>query len=57
MAHQITNTSATEDLVVQIIANNPPMELCHYPDSNKYGVRPLVKVFRAQDVDYFDGEE
>jgi uncharacterized cupin superfamily protein len=57
VAHQITNSSATEDLVIQIIANNPPMDLCHYPDSNKYGSRPLTKWFRLQEADYFDGEE
>ena len=56
-AHQITNASATEDLVVQIVANNPPMDLCHYPDSGKYGTRPLAKWFRLQEADYFDGEE
>lgn len=56
-AHQITNSSATDDLVIQIIADNPPMDLCHYPDSGKYGTRPLAKWFRLQEVDYFDGEE
>jgi uncharacterized cupin superfamily protein len=56
-AHQITNASTTEDLVIQIIADNPPMDFCHYPDSNKFGTRPLAKWFRMQEVDYFDGEE
>jgi uncharacterized cupin superfamily protein len=56
-AHQITNASSTEDLVLQIIADNPPADVYHYPDSQKYGSRPLGKYFRLQEVDYFDGEE
>jgi uncharacterized cupin superfamily protein len=56
-AHQITNASATDDLVLYIVADNPPMDFCHYPDSNKFGTRPLAKWFRMREVDYFDGEE
>jgi uncharacterized cupin superfamily protein len=56
-AHQITNSSATEDLSFYIIADNPAVDVFHYPDSNKYGTRPLGKYFRVQEVDYFDGEE
>lgn len=55
--HQITNSSVNEDLVIQIIADNPSMDLCHYPDSGKYGTRPLAKWFRMTEIDYFDGEE
>lgn len=55
--HQITNASATEDLVIQIIADNPPVDVFHYPDSGKYGSRPLGKYFRLAEADYFDGEE
>lgn len=56
-AHQITNASATDDLVIQIIADNPPADIFHYPDSGKHGARPLGKFFRLTEVDYFDGEE
>jgi uncharacterized cupin superfamily protein len=56
-AHQITNSSATEDLSFYVIADHPTVDVCHYPDSNKYGTRPLGKFFRMQEVDYFDGEE
>jgi uncharacterized cupin superfamily protein len=56
-AHQITNSSATEDLVIQIIADNPAMDLSYYPDSKKFGTRPLAKWFRMEEVDYFEGEE
>ena len=56
-AHQITNASSTEDLTFYIIADHPAVDVCHYPDSDKYGTRPLGKFFRLQEVDYFDGEE
>ena len=56
-AHKITNASTTEDLVVTVVADNPPVDVFHYPDSGKYGVRPLGKYFRLTEVDYFDGEE
>ena len=56
-AHQIINSSASEDLTFYIIADHPPVDVCHYPDSDKYGSRPLAKYFRIQEFDYFDGEE
>ncbi len=54
--HQITNTG-TADLEVLIIADNPPLDAFHYPDSDKWGLRPPGKYFRLQEVGYFDGEE
>lgn len=57
VAHKITNISATDDLVVQIIADNPEADVCHYPDSGKYGTRLIGKYFRITEADYFDGEE
>lgn len=54
--HQLTNTGADE-LEVVIIADNPMLDAFHYPDSNKWGLRPPGKYFRMQEVDYFDGEE
>ncbi|MES1167962.1 MAG: cupin domain-containing protein, partial [Oleiharenicola lentus] len=55
-AHQLINTG-TGDLEVFIIADNPPLDLCYYPDSDKWGGRSFGKVFRVTDCDYFDGEE
>jgi uncharacterized cupin superfamily protein len=53
-AHQLHNTG-TSDLVVQIIADNPSADYCHYPDSGKWAADG--KVFRMVEADYFDGEE
>lgn len=54
--HQLINTGAT-DLEVLIVADNPPLDLCYYPDSDKWGGRAFGGVFRMQRADYFDGEE
>jgi uncharacterized cupin superfamily protein len=54
--HQLTNSGPSE-LEVLIIADNPPLDAFHYPDSNKWGLRPPGKYFRITEVDYFDGEE
>jgi len=55
-AHQLTNTGST-DLDYLLVADNPPNEFWHYPDSNKFGFRAPRKIFRATEVDYHDGEE
>jgi uncharacterized cupin superfamily protein len=55
-AHQLINTGA-EDLEVFIFADNPPLDAFHYPDSDKWGLRPPGKIFRIKPADYFDGEE
>lgn len=55
-AHQILNTGA-EDLLFYVVADNPPVDIFHYPDSGKWGVRPHGKFFRLTETDYFDGEE
>ena len=55
-AHQFTNTGA-DDLLYYLIADNPPVDYWHYPDSNKWGFRSPRKIFRATDADYWDGEE
>ncbi len=55
-AHQLINTSAA-DFEVLIIADNPPMDGGYYPDSEKWYLRPPVKLFRMTEVDYFDGED
>jgi uncharacterized cupin superfamily protein len=57
-AHQLTNSGA-DDLDYYLVADNPPppSDICHYPDSNKWGFRAPRKIFRATDIDYHDGEE
>jgi uncharacterized cupin superfamily protein len=56
-AHQLHNDSL-EDLVIYVIADNPVGESCYYPDSKKWLVRsPERKLFRAEALDYYDGEE
>jgi uncharacterized cupin superfamily protein len=55
-AHQFTNTG-TEDLLYYLVADNPPVDIWHYPDSNKWGHSNSRKFFRATDADYWDGEE
>jgi uncharacterized cupin superfamily protein len=57
VCHQITNASEGDDLTFYIVTDNPPVDVFHYPDSNKYGTRPLAKYFQIHEVDYFDGEE
>jgi uncharacterized cupin superfamily protein len=54
--HQLIN-SGGDDLVVLIIADNPEVDACYYPGSNKWALRPPGKVFRMNEVDYLDGEE
>lgn len=54
--HQLLNTG-TADLEVVIVTDNPPFDLCHYPDSNKWGGRAFGRVFRLTDCHYLDGEE
>jgi uncharacterized cupin superfamily protein len=55
--HQIVNNSS-DDLVLYVVADNPIGESCHYPDSNKWLVQsPERRIFRDQNVPYFDGEE
>lgn len=55
-AHQLTNTGGT-DLDVLIVADNPPLDAFHYPDSDKWGLRPPGLLFRTTPADYFDGED
>lgn len=55
-AHQLINTGDT-DLIYYLLADNPPTEVWHYPDSNKWGFKPGGGIFLRQDVDYNFGEE
>lgn len=58
-AHQIVNDGSV-DLMYILIADNPPLDVCRYPDSNKIGIfddHGRRDLLRAAEVDYFDGEE
>jgi uncharacterized cupin superfamily protein len=55
-AHQLINTGK-KDLVFYVVADNPPVDIFHYPDTGKWGFRPQGKFFRMTEADYWDGEE
>ena len=55
-AHQLLNTGPT-DLIYYLVADNPITDIWHYPDSDKWMIKPPRKVVRVVEVDYFDGEE
>ena len=54
--HQIMN-SGSEDLLYYVVADNPPADIIHYPDSEKWLVKPQHKCFTARDADYYADEE
>jgi len=55
-AHQISNTGS-EDLTYFIIADNPLLDSCEYPDSKKVVLSTDERFFRQTDAGYWDGEE
>jgi uncharacterized cupin superfamily protein len=55
-AHQVINTGE-EDFVFYVIADNSPTDFGYYPDSKKWMLKPMRKIFRMTEVDYFDGED
>ncbi|HEY0946862.1 MAG TPA: cupin domain-containing protein [Opitutaceae bacterium] len=55
-AHQLINTGAT-DLDYLLVADNPLVDIWHYPDSDKWGFRKPRKFFRATDLEYYVGED
>lgn len=55
-AHQLINTGK-KWLHLYIIADNPPVDIFYYPDSDKWGLRPHGKFFRQHITPYHDGEE
>jgi mannose-6-phosphate isomerase-like protein (cupin superfamily) len=55
-AHQLRNTGDI-DLLYYVIADNPPLDVFHYPDSNKHGWRPDLQFFRIEQASYYEGEE
>ena len=56
VAHQLSADAGSE-LEVLIVTDNPPLDACYYPDSDKWFLRPPGKIFRMTEVDYFDGED
>ncbi|HYC70873.1 MAG TPA: cupin domain-containing protein [Opitutaceae bacterium] len=55
-AHQLTNTGR-RPLLFYIIADNPPLDIFRYPESDKWGFLAPRKYFRMTEVPYPDGEE
>ena len=55
-AHAFSNSGQT-DLLYYLVADNPPVDYWHYPDSGKWGLRAPRKFFRIAELDYWDGEE
>jgi uncharacterized cupin superfamily protein len=58
-AHQLAN-AGDDDFVYYVIADNPRGDSCFYPDSGKFAVwkEDMNEVIvKAQETDYFDGEE
>jgi uncharacterized cupin superfamily protein len=54
--HQLKNTGS-DDLLYYVIADNPPVDVINYPDSNKWLVKPHRKVFTIQETNYYANEE
>ena len=46
-----------QDLDYFLIADDPPAEFWHYPESGKWGFSNPRKIFTATDADYLAGEE
>ena len=55
-AHQFTNTG-TDDLHYFLIADNPVIDVWRYPDSGKMGISTPRQIFKASEIDYWQGEE
>lgn len=54
--HQLKNNGSA-DLLYYVIADNPPADVIHYPDSDKWFIKPQRLVFTAQEIDYYAGED
>lgn len=55
-AHQIRNTGSG-NLVLLIVADNPPCDTVGYPDSGKWFIKPARKVLGGDEKPYYSGEE
>jgi uncharacterized cupin superfamily protein len=54
--HQLINTG-TSDMRYLLVADNPAVDIWHYPDSDKWGFKPPVRHFCLTDINYYAGEE
>jgi uncharacterized cupin superfamily protein len=54
--HQITNTGAS-DMVYYVIANDPPSDICHFPDTNTWSFPGQSQPVRVEPCNHYDGEE
>ena len=54
--HQIVN-DGDGDLLYYVIANNAPVEIGHYPDSDKWVIRGGTGTFRRTAVPHYEDEE
>ena len=52
-AHQLRNTGSS-DLIYYIVADNPTADVIHYPDTDKWAVRPPRKLFRMTEAPYLE---
>jgi len=55
-AHEFTNTGA-EDLVYYIIADNPQADICFYPRTNTWAIKPPRKLFTMTEAEYYQPED
>ena len=53
--HQIIN-DGDDDLLYYVVANNAPVDVCHYPDSDKWAMRGSGS-FRQTPVPYYESDE
>ncbi len=51
--HQITNTGSV-DLIYYVIADHPVADITHYPETNKWAIKPPCKFFEMKETDYFE---
>lgn len=54
--HQIRN-DGDEDLVLLILADNPPADVVGYPDTGQWFIKPARKLLTGNERDYYSGEE
>ncbi len=55
--HQITNTG-TDDLVLLVVADNPPSDIVSYPDTGQYFLKPQRKLLKGDgELPFYANEE
>ncbi len=55
-AHQIRNPGG-EDLVLLIVADNPPGDTVGYPDTGQWFIKPARKLLGGEEKPFYSGEE